>query len=185
MGAELPRFQSLRRGAYQTSTHYTETTTQHSGQTTTVGLSQSKVALLNTLNETERRKIRRNFKVKNGTETNYPAKSPYMNNGKQGGFSTVNPTVASSRPMDTVTDSQSQSIPMGERSGDIKAANQDSQIYLKTKKIKKAKGRSRSPFSQSPRNEVPVAKKKKVPFGHATERDLKAIANIDFQTNEE
>jgi len=69
MAAELPRFQSLRRGAYQTSTHYTEATI-NSGQTN-LALSQSKIALLNTLNETEKRKVRRNFKVKNSTEINY------------------------------------------------------------------------------------------------------------------
>jgi len=39
--------------------------------------------LLATLNETERRKLRRNFKVKNSTETNYHV-SPYEKN--QNGF---------------------------------------------------------------------------------------------------
>jgi len=54
---------------------------------------------------------------------------------------------------------------------------------LKPKKIKKTAGRSRSPFSQSPRDEAPVAKKKRVPFGHATERDLKLTANLELNPN--
>jgi hypothetical protein len=50
----------------------------------------SKMILLATLNETERRKLRRNFKVKNSTETNYNPISPYA--VSQNGYSTVNPT---------------------------------------------------------------------------------------------
>lgn len=88
---EPPRFQSLRRGAYQqTSTQYTDQSAQQSGAVSVnFGKDSSKMILLATLNETERRKLRRNFKVKNSTETGYHPLSPYSVD--QNGFATLNP----------------------------------------------------------------------------------------------
>ena len=56
--------------------------------------------LLATLNETERRRLKRNFKVKNSTETNYHV-SPYEKN--QNGYVTLNPIQSR---METVPDVQ-------------------------------------------------------------------------------
>jgi len=97
--------------------------------------------MLQTLNETERRKITRNFKLKNSADShNYQAmSSPYTVN--QSGFSTMNNGLT--KNFEVAPDNLIMSVEEGKVS----------QKYLRTKKIKKSR-RSKSPLmsTQSPKN---------------------------------
>lgn len=119
--------------------------------------------MLQTMNETEKRKLKRNFKLKNSTESNhYQPASPYTAN--QSGFSTMH-VVKSLEP-----------IP-----DDLVHSVEDSKVsqkYLRTKKIKKQRRSSRSPVLSQQSPKIANGKAKKLNEAKLDKRQINHNSSI-------